>query len=185
MYPNDSADYAQGRLVNTIVRHQGKAVIVDAVRFVSADKPLNVVAHQILDGKKISDKIDNFDLSPVPLGFVNSVGDVGYLARTPIRRDWRQGLRRENATWLWHQLLWSYEEIANTIEGNYASLDDALKLAPNRGLVAWNREFAVDDKHNIYHRFYDKVGNFIEGTKNFLLDPRFLWVEQNLKAAIK
>jgi hypothetical protein len=191
MYPNDSADYARGRLSGTIIRHMGKAVIVNDVRHDGPKQPLRVSAMIIKDKKEISDKIDNFDLSPVPLGFVNyakrnDVPFATYMARTPIRQDWRQGLRKQNAVFLWGAAWWHEEEIADTIEGLFPELDQALGIAKKKGgIVAWNREFAVDKDSNIYHRFYDKVGNFIDGGKRFLLDNKFFWVEENLKAVVK
>lgn len=191
MYPNDDANYANGRLANTIIRHDKKAVLVSGVHLVSKKKPLQVVATELLTNQVIEDEIDNFDLTPIPLGYVNIDNPklhhkAIYMARQALRHDWRQGFRKEQALFLVGPKQWDMKAIAKTAEGIFPTIEEARKSFDGEDeTIAWCREFAIDKNDNIFYRSFGKIGNFIRDTKDYLLDNKFFWVEEQLRDAVK
>lgn len=193
MYSNDNVAYAHGRLVGTIVRHQNRAVSVVDVRFISHDRPLQVMASVILTGQLAVDDIDNFDLTPVKLGWVNNLNDLtsAYLTRAPVRQDWRQGFRPHTAReFLLNRPFngrkvadFDLMAVANTIEGKYPSFAEITHKFKKNKLkgqsLAWCRDFSLTSLGEVVYKMYGKVGNFIDGT--ILLDEKFVWVEESLK----
>lgn len=196
MYSNDDVAYANMRLQDTIITYNGRAVLVNGVHKDYGDKPLLVESSYILNHDKVGpfmDSIDNYSLLPVNLGFVNNKlrGTkrelAAYFVREPMRNDWRQGLRKQNARCIWGLNGWDMKAIARTVEGHYPQLDQALVFSEDadKGYgVAWCRDFCVGHGLDIYYRSYGKVGNFVKDTKEFLLDREFFWVEESLKEAI-
>src|ERR1043165_6057585 len=97
MYDFFDKDHANNYLAGTIVRHDGKPTLVQAVE--RARNGRFLVHHSLLRAEEITvDKIEEFDLKPVPLGMYNfRVGGViveaAWLQRMPQRR-WKVGLDR-------------------------------------------------------------------------------------------
>ncbi len=190
MYPNDNVAYAFGRLVGTIIRHEEQAVEVIDVRE-NGLKPLQIKAVSLLKEKAVTDSIDNFDLTPVKLGWVNSSRDVvsSYYTRAPIRQDWRQGLRQFNTRVFYipgrGQKVDNFnkKDVAKTIEGKFPSFGevvDKLKAFPYKEYgLAWCRDFCLNGNGAVTYKMYGKVGDFKDGT--ILLDEKFVWVEESLK----
>lgn len=197
MYPNDDVHYAQGRLIGTIIRHNNKTVEVTGVLFVSKKQPLQVQAIEVLTGEPVIDSIDNFDLEPVPLGFVNlgykdarNIKDVFYIARQAIRQDWRQGFRKANSLILYNEnkypRAWDNKCIARTIEGDFPTVEEVqANLKKDGEMQAWCREFALDNKNNIFYRTYGKIGELVKGTRDILLDAKYGWAEEALRESLK
>lgn len=196
MYGNEDVAYARGRLAHTVITHQGVAVMVEDVAAGRGKKPPSIFATEIKSGKRISDVIDNYDLTPVKLGFVNQqMGVYGaplvehsvqYIVRNPMRNDWRQGLRKENVSYELGDKWWDVSAIADTIENTFPSIEDARnKFKERTGLIAWSRDFAMNNKEEIFYRAFGKIGNFIDNTRNYLLDAKFFWVEERLREAVK
>lgn len=202
MYDSDNVEYAVMRLVDTIITYQGRAVVVQAVHVEKRGGPLIITSVTLLnkgnEPEIIVDEISNYNLVPVDLGFVNfGVDDnqrephlilSSYYVRNPMRNDWRQGLRRAQCSRTWGEVdQWDAQAVARTIEGKYFSLDEVLdfpkKFLP-KSVVAWSHDFACDAVGSIFYRGYGRVGNFINGTKDFLLDQKFFWVEESLKEAV-
>jgi hypothetical protein len=184
MYANDNVEYARNRLNDTIITHQGKAVTVIDVNKQGAKKPLQIISTEILTGNAIVDSIDNYDLTPVKLGFVNSNEAVGYLARKPLRHDWRQGLRAQQIVIPYSStpdFFIDFQDVAKTIEGIFPTIEEIRGM---KGMRAFSRDFCVDQKNDIYYRAFGKIGNFIDKTRNFLLDAKFFWVEERLKEVV-
>ena len=184
MYSNDNVEYARQRLNETIITHQGKAVMVVDVNKQGAKKPLLIISTEILTGKQIADSIDNYDLTPVKLGFVNAKNNVGYVARKPLRNDWRQGLRANQVIVPYSssgKFFIDFKDIAKTIEGIFPTIEEIRDMKMMR---AFSRDFSVDKNDDIYYRAFGKVGNFIDKTRNFLLDAKFFWVEERLKEVV-
>jgi hypothetical protein len=183
--PYDDLGYAQGRLVDTIIRYENKAVVVDAV--VPSKQGLVIKSTAILTQEEIIHPLVEFNLEPVKLGMTNFMGNtVSYVARQPLRHDWRQGLRPANTIFAWGRKDWDAKAIAQTIEGLYPSLDEARELLVNEDdFTAWCRSFCINKAGDIYYRTMGKVGNFVDKTKNYLLDQKFFWVEQHLNEALK
>lgn len=189
MYANDDVSYALNRLMKTIIRYKDKAVMVTNVTFVSGDKPLLIQAYYIVEenGDEVNDYITKFDLTPVPLGFINfpEKKQATYLSRIPIREDWRQGLRQQNSRTMWGEAWWGNEQIANTVENKFPTLLNARKNCKgDKQTCAWTRDFAVDGAGHIYYRCEGVVGEFIDDANNYVLNAEYGWVEESLKEAL-
>lgn len=194
MYTNDDLAYVKGRLLGTVIAHQNKAVCVNNVLKTSSKKPFTIASTEILTDKEIDDTLDNYDLVPVPLGFVNldnewnrkATGSV-YMSRTPIRQDWRQGFRMHQARFEYNDrgILPDLKSIAATIEGNYPSLDEAAERAKKVERTAWTRHFALDSEGGILYRGFGLVGAFLNiKNREFKLNEKCHWVEDRLKQVI-
>ena len=190
MYPNDDVAYAHGRLHGTIVRYNGKGVLINEVRFVDRNHPLRLAGSYLLSGDHVGDDIDNFDLVPVTLGWVNYENNKvsHYYTRMPIRQDWRQGLRPFNSRYfdVFGQMrkpqAFDYRNIGKTIDGIYPSIEGIIKKLHGFGndrSLAWCRDFAITGSMDVLYKMYGKVGNFKDGL--ILLDEKFTWVDESLK----
>lgn len=188
MYSNDNVEYARNRLNGTIITHMGKAVEVIDVSFQGLKKPLEVVSTEIITGNIISDKIDNYDLKPVKLGFVNTKTSLYYIARMPLRNDWRQGFRKAQVAIKLQDGRGDIDmvSIANTIENIFPSIEEVREELKGKrnAMKAFCREFCIDAEDHIYYRAFGKIGNFIKGTREFLLDANFFWTEERLKEVV-
>lgn len=196
MYENGDAVYARQRLAHTIISHQGKAVMVIDVMSKGEKKPLNIFSQEILSGQPINDSIDNYDLTPVKLGLINQetgrggypleVPTVSYLVRKPMRSDWRQGLRKENTVSELGDFWWDAKSLSKTIEGLFPTIEEARERFKKRaGNIAWCRDFFLNERGEIHYRAFGKVGNFIDNTRQYLLDGKFFWVEEHLREALQ
>jgi hypothetical protein len=188
MYSNDNVEYARQRLNGTIITHMGKAVeVVDVIKK-RGNKPLQIVSMEVISGRPIDDTIDGYDLTPAKLGFVNSGGNLAYIARKPLRNDWRQGLRAQQVVvpFATKNFILKMQDVARTIENIFPTIDEIRDEfnGKKNGMRAWCRDFCVDDVDNIHYRTFGKVGNFIKDTKEFLLDAKFFWVEERLKEVV-
>jgi len=185
MFAIDDVAYIKGRLFDTIITHMDKAVIVTSVR--SYRKSVQVASTEILSGKEISDDISNYDLTPVKLGFVNNYNNHKsvYISRKPLRNDWRQGFRINQATLAYMEgyIHWVTNlDIAKTVEGEFPPLED---LKPKDGMLAWCRTFAVNSAEEIIYRGFGSVGKFLNrNNKEFKLKDEFFWVEDRLKKVL-
>lgn len=187
MYANDDVLYAQNRLINTLITYGDAVVEVIDVALLSHNDPLQVLAIPVLAGgrKKVVDSIDAFDLTPIKLGFVMStkIGSLSYMERMPIREDWRQGTRQQNVKVVWGDPVWDREAVAKTAQNIFPKLDEL--RAGVKKLTPWTRQFAVNEKNEIFYKWYGRVGNFPSNdNNNYLLDNEFFWVEEALREAI-
>jgi hypothetical protein len=131
--------------------------------------------------------IGDYDLTPVPLGFVNLLRrkHVNFLSRIPLREDWRQGLRQNNARTLWGLNVWDDKAIACTVENDFPTIEQLRQdLNGEEQVGAWHRDFAMDGCGSIYYRTEGKIGQFVGDTTDYLLDGPFTWVEESLKEAL-
>lgn len=177
--------YAAERLTGTIVRHADKAVKVDGLMDVE-----NVAVSYITRGGRATVKLKELDITPVPLGFCNYNGSVTYLSRSPVRNDWKQGLR--NKTLRSSSPRWGVDEIpfkaiGTTIDGLFPSLERAFANVKDRELeaMAWCRDFAIDNNLNIFYKTVGVVGAFLDTTeRRFHLEKPFRWVQESLEEVL-
>lgn len=152
MYGKDH-EYAHSRLVETIVRRGGKPVFIYSVN------PGMIVHYcelsDIEQGQPQSAHIDEFDLHPVPLGYCNYNKSAGYLSRVPMRRDWRQGLRRGNFVAQGGGVQGEripYEVLAQVIVGDYPTFTAALDVVRKIKSVAWHRHWCVNSALEVFYK---------------------------------
>lgn len=188
MYVNDPG-YVDGRLRQTVVRlNTGAPVYVESVRAMEVGeglmvfyKPINISSF----GSMRRESIEELDLTSPPLGYTNYDGKSYFLSRYPMRRDWRQGLRRDNLAsstdgkglrpYTFSSLLPlvipilksypSYKETVERVEDIYTS-------------CAFTRNFALDDRGRIWYKGREVVGKDKEGAPQLLED--FFWLEELL-----
>jgi hypothetical protein len=182
MYGKDH-EYANSRLNETIVRRGDVPIWVYGV------KPGMLV--QYVELSKIEEHeakmcpIDELDLHPVPLGYCNYNKHATYLCRMPMRRDWRQGLRRGNFTGTGaidpHRI--PYESIAQTIIGDYPSFKGALGAVKKIKSVAWHRHWAVDSALQVFYKGRVRpVGNVVG--EAVILEPSYTYLNEALKESL-
>lgn len=188
--------YANVRLQGTIVRRKKIPVIVHEVRgdVVSA---LNMVTkeEEVFNYKEL-------DITPVPLGYVNYNKHTFYLSRSPVRNDWRQGLRDRSMVWRYdsyNQYTQQYAKmtklgkdfgvpvdcVAKTIMGEYPTFNkvlNTLKLLNKSNSMSFSRFFAVRGDSSLMYRTL-KVGDIDEKGKIVLLD-KFFYLKESVQEVL-
>lgn len=180
MYAEDH-QYAHSRLVETIVRLGKEPIWVYQVM-----PGMMVKYAQLADFDEIKTvHIDKLDLTPVPLGYCNYNKYACYLSRMPMRRDWRQGLRRGNFVSLSgvdaNRI--PYEALRQVIVGDFPKFDAAVKAVEKVSSMAWHRHWAVDKGSNIFHKgAANPVGKVVGG--EIILESRSMYLSEALKEAL-
>ena len=171
----DTGEYANSRLAGTIVKVDGEAVCVDTV-----NDDMECLVEFIDSGELRTVPLNGLDLSPIKLGYVNTIGNCVYMQRIPRRDDWRQGLRDNNVTY--GGLLRS--GVVQILKGTYPSLDEAAKRSEEEEYrVAFSKEFCIDYVGNLRYKGRPSVGKYKDG--EVVLKKNFLHLEQVLGEVLK
>lgn len=173
-------NYARDRLVGTIVRVGGKAVtVMDFIDHAVSYK-------ELISGKNASIDADLMDITPVPLGYVNSAGFANYIMRIPKRQDWKQGLRQATMySSAVHPEEITLPDLGRTIEGLFPNLFSVMKTI-RKGEVssmAFHREWAVMKNNRVLYKGNYDVGT-IDEMNNINLTGNFDWLSESLEEAI-
>lgn len=174
-------EYACERLSGSIVRYGGAPVYVDHIdnEGYATIIPCGV---QVPFVKHV--EYQELDLTPVPLGNVNTPHGVVYASRVPKRRDWRQGLRENNLTvygvvGFGDRLSLRGQAVTNTIMGIYPSFKESVEkvVCDEVVAVAFSRHFSVSKGEGglTLHYREKEVGTIeisVEGT------PLHKWKEE-------
>jgi hypothetical protein len=170
----DDYSYADTRLNGTVVRWNNKAFYVLSVHHggTVAGKLLENIEN---DGGYLEVHASELDVSSPPLGFVNCRGHACYIMRVPRRDDWRQGLRQRSLKSLTGISMPSVSmcSLAQAIENNYPTFDEALAKSLHCDNVAWHRHWAVGNGR-IYYRTMGSVGDVIDGGATLDMECDFL-----------
>lgn len=182
MYGKDH-DYAHSRLHETIVRRGEVPVWVYGVR--AGMVVQYVELSQIGSEEPKECPIDELNLQPVPLGYCNYNKHATYLSRMPMRRDWRQGLRRGNFIGIGavdpNRI--PYESIAQTIIGDYPTFNGALTAVKKVKSVAWHRHWAMDSDLRVFYKGRVRhIGKVVEGV--VILEPSYTYLNEALKESL-
>lgn len=160
---SDDWEYASSRLCETIVRLNGEPVYIYNV---GPGMKAKYGTLDNLDQEKFC-QVEELDLKPVPLGYCNFNKVASYLTRMPMRRDWRQGLRRGNFVSLNGIAAERipYDCLYQVIKGDYPSFAAALEASKKVKSIAWHRHWSVDCKGDVFHKgHYKPVGRVVNGT---------------------
>lgn len=186
MYGKDYA-YADTRLTGTIVRiaKDGEPVFVNAV-FNNGICSVTPIGKLNRDNKEVH--LDELDLTPVKLGYINCAGQAAYLMRVPVRRGpGNQGLREGNSKCSNGRRLSNLpmDALRNCILGKYPTFEKArvsssIKKDEPVKTIAFNRHWAVQGKLLLYKN--NLVVGRIEG-KNPVLDDRYKHLKESLSEA--
>lgn len=175
----DDWEYANSRLNGTIVRLKEEPVFVHNIgRGMKAE----VSTLEDVYTAFFADAHD-LDLVPVPLGMCNFDGVAAYLSRVPLRRDWRQGLRRENfISSVGDHAKIPPNILAKVIKGVYPTLKECLeKVKGEDASAAWCRHWAVTSHEKLVYK-RSIVGTSAGGI--LLLDKQFSYLAEALEEAV-
>jgi hypothetical protein len=175
MYGNDW-EYAGTRLDGTIVR-------------LWSGNPIEVLrCHE--DGVNIQDLVNDrvstvdlgdLDLRPVPLGYARSSShhnQLVYVCRKPMRRDWRQGLRKNNYVVLGNEdSVIARKDLAQCILGDHLSYEVAVEsLKKGANEMLFHRHWKLNSIGEIHYKgLY--VGRWSCQPE---LGDEFMWLREEL-----
>ena len=177
--------YAQGRLINTIIRtNKQRPVVVKKIPIVG-----ECVVEDLKSGRMSSIEYESLDMSPVPLGFMNYDGEGIFAARKPMRRDWRQGLRSHNIM-LYNKRIGMLnltddmsKALADTIMNKYPTLEFCVdKIKNGYGSLAFCRGFSVAKGGILYYKGEFEVGK-VENYKP-VLHPKYVYLDRVLNEGL-
>jgi len=170
---SDDWEYANSRLAETVVTHNERPFFVYNVRDgVANGYYLDHPANCTVDAKEL-------DTIPVKLGYANFNGKCYYLTRVPKRRDWRQGLRRENMYSIPSQgiRVLDWRVIGQTILGKYPTFKKCVQVARTGKQLAWHRQWALSGVGVLYRG--ELVGR-VDEEGNITLDKEFNYLKEAL-----
>ena len=183
--------YAQSRLVGTIVRVKGKAAYIDQI---SAKR---VSYTDWITGGAEEAKPEEMDITPVPLGYCNTMKVTPYLVRYPVRQDWKQGLRHKTLKTICnHDIKVTSEmipwaDVFKTINGEFPKFEEVLKIIhDNRGVVrsmAYSRDFAIYSDKTVWYKEQFAIGTVedIDATDGIVsIREEFEWVRDAFEASV-
>lgn len=184
----DTVAYARTRLVETIVMREKEPVMIMSVD--GEDNNILLTYNPILASKGVfsQDKLSNFDLNPVSLGYVNHKGVAHYLMRTPMRKDWRQGLRMLNVVDAegMNPRLISYRSMAQTMMGKFPTFKSTLDtLSRGRDYIAqaFHRDFSISRDGVLQYKGIFNVGNVDMSNGSVLIEKN--WVREAFEEAME
>jgi hypothetical protein len=186
---NNDANYARSRLVSSFMRGKEKGFykILDVITKNNDLSKANILA---FDEEKREEMltINQLDFSVGKLGYVNDTlsGQALYISRLPIRRDFRQGLRSSQLSyirngsynplsenWLEHNA----KSVNKCLRNRYLSLDEVIELAEEYNEdVAFSKNFALSRKYKLLYKGFT-VGDLTKDDK-FKLDAQFNFIEE-------
>ena len=180
----DDRNYTAMRLENTVVRDKKEGVLVTVVDVYETPEGLMAIVNPFGNNKaRYETLLCDLDLSSPPLGNVTYKETVVYVARLPLRNDWRQGLRRENLVYVFEGRLYKYllpslSVLKTPVYNKYPTYKKC--LGKNK---AFSRTFSLDKEGNIWYKCRDIVGHDFLGTPK--LDEKYTWLEEALQDALK
>lgn len=172
MYKEPS--YAKQRLLETIVRVNGKAVVVKDISSVG------VLYKELVTGATNSCTYNELDINPVPLGNYNGYISCLYITRLPMREDWKQGARYNNLRDSYgNSIDFNWTSLGRTIEGIYPSISDCLNRIKKgkASSIAFSRNFAINSEYSLLYKMNWTVGK-VEGVDKYSLFDKFLYLKE-------
>jgi hypothetical protein len=184
----DTVAYARTRLLETIVMREKQPVMILAVEGVDDD--IELIYNPILESKGMldKDKLSNFDLNPVSLGYVNHKNYAHYLMRTPMRKDWRQGLRMLNIVDAEgsNPRLISYRSMAQTMMGKFPTFKSTLNTL-SKGYeqlsLAFHKDFSIKKEGGLEYKGIFNIGSVNMDNGNVLIEQS--WVREAFEEAME
>lgn len=186
MYKDDP-EYAGKRLNNTLVRlKDGRPFMVLKVIASPTNGEWGVMGDVLPAGGRIWVDLDDLDLTPVPLGFVNTSEGMVFTCRKPMRKDWKQGLSLNSLVTYGHidASNFNLSILVQTILKEYPTFTKAISLTDTRGSAAFSRDFGVSKKNGDTTLVYRKyaVGDVKGGVP--MLYPNKSFLQQHLDEAV-
>lgn len=182
----DDIEYASRRLSSTLVRKpNGNPFYVMSVSRVGTETICTGTdpVREVMEDVNLRD----IDLTPVPLGFVNFRGQMGYACRRPMRKDWKQGLSQTSlVVYGFDKRDLNLTQLSNTVLGKYPTLSKSLNYVKTgqKLSMAFSRDFGVINSGKEIELIYRKypVGKLVDQT--LVLNPDKFFLEQHLSEAM-
>jgi len=178
MYGKDG-NYANSRLADTVVSLLGKLVMV---RHVTDD----CIAHcqDLVSGEDMEVNLDELDVKPRKLGWVNTHKlSCHYLARIPLRQDWRQGMRERNIRFINSDLRVcdiGFGGLIDCLQKPYPTFEECVRKVSNgHKSAAWSCEWAIDRTFKVLWRGNRIVGGLTPNKKPKLA-KRYAYLKESL-----
>lgn len=185
MYGEDYG-YASTRILGTIVRlKDGNPVYIQHMNERGQCWAIPIEKEWMIENA-VQVHLDDLDLRPVRLGYVNTGGNASYFQRIPMRRDWKQGLRQENCTSNSYRLFSiPMVDLKNCIINRYptfAKACEGVSVPRTKGkIIAWHRHWAVATRGEIYYKG-EPVGYLVDDKP--VLSERFTHLKEYLLETI-
>lgn len=180
--------YAYNRMERTFFLHNGNLVLVTG--WDDGEKKLRL---QYKDGRRYYAKVENLDLTPVPLGYINHSDTCCFSSRMPMRRDWKQGLRPNNFVMysLYPELNMEVHEITrlydieDTCLNRYPSFRKCVDyVEETHRASAFSRCFAVNEDGNLTYKGAKIVGK-IEDERSITLEKKSTHLKEFLEESLR
>jgi hypothetical protein len=180
MYGKDFG-YANTRVTGTVVRliKGGEPVLVNTIT--NSGLCSVTLLENIEAGDSTTVHLDDLNLEPVPLGYVNHNGKAIYLQRIPVRRGpGNQGLNANNCISTGERL-WRFpnKALRQCIMGKYPDFKTAFKSANGinkfnlEKSIAFDRHWAVSEER-LYYKNNLLVGIIKDGKPSLLPEFKYL-----------
>jgi len=196
MYDDARLDvgYISNRLNDTVVRDDKGRLIQflgltgDGQRGAAKLSEVEATVRYVDTGHSCHLRLDRMVFETPRLGYISYDGRAMYVARLPLRRDWRQGLRKENLTVLSSGKLLGYPShdyrplvVPVQKRGSYPTVEECLdRVEDYYDSQAFHPDFAVDSKARLMYKG-TVVGGY--GSNGFELSEEYKWVEESLDNA--
>lgn len=188
-YTTDDIHYVDGRLRGTIILNpEGWPINVLGIERNPETRKFEVI------GEKLKGEIKPYllsDINPTSprLGYTNYDGNAFYLGRFPKRRDWKQGLRRENmfSTEAVKKVKGyrfpNYVPLIVPLTGKYPSYHECLERVEDiYDSCSFSLLFAIDKQRKLLYKNNEVVG-VAEDDKPKLSED-FFWLNEALQEAV-
>jgi hypothetical protein len=178
---NDNPEYARSRLEGTVIRTGlGEPVYVSSVE--PSDTGVSCNTIRLKDSYIESFPLDNLDLTPVPLGYLNKGTNALWVFRKPIRAS-KQGLSMNNCNIQTISREWPLKELHKTILGEYDPLSVLLPKISKGSLntVGFDRHFAMGLTTLLYKG--KEAGTVANG--KFSLNRRYWYLTEYLEEVLE
>jgi hypothetical protein len=180
VYNNEDAEYASTRLRGTVVMLNARPVEVLAMSPNSRSE-VRCDLKDIITGDMIRADMQQLDITPVPLGYVNYNDQASYLTRMPTRgHGCQQGLRYATIRTIngMHAGDLPMSVIGKTIINDFPSLESCIKAVAKKHSQAFHRNWMIDSGLNLIYKGTEVAGRVLEG--RCILDEAYSYLQEQL-----
>lgn len=175
--------YANDRLSGTLVRYEGYPCFIHNINLSDGR-----VSASFLTTDRFKDQnlyLKYFDLSPVPLGYVNLKSAVSYVLRY-AKRQYKQGLRSNTLSFKGPRVSMESPEFADSIMNRFPELETCLDYVENeeKQSIAFHRKFAIRKTSKNIMLDYRGFSCGALRKDKLSLEPKFLHLQESLEEAI-
>lgn len=131
--------------------------------------------------------LDELNLQPISLGYVNTAGQATYFQRIPKRKDWKQGLRAENCLSSGRRLFdFPMESFRQAVKNEYPNYKRALEGIKTKSsktkTIAFHRSWAVTSNRELLYKNHLYVGDIVDDQP--VLHPSYAYLKEFLAEVV-